>query len=112
MPYDESLALRIRKTLARRKNVVEKKMFGGVGFLISGNMCVGVWKENLVARVGLDKYEDSLAQPFVKKFDITGRAMKGWVMVEPGGIETENDLKQWVRLAAKFAGSLPAKNGE
>jgi hypothetical protein len=109
MPYDESLASRIRKMVARRKNVTEKKMFGGVGFLLNGNMCVGVWKESLIVRVGPDRYEEALTQRFVKKFDITGRAMKGWIMVDPGGVETDKDLKDWVQVAVKFVGSLPPK---
>ena len=77
MAYDESLAVRIRTALARRKNVEEKKMFGGVGFLLNGNMLVGVWKDSLIVRLGPDSYEDALLEPHVKEFDITGRAMKG-----------------------------------
>jgi len=84
-------------------------MFGGIGFLLGGNMCVGVWKELLIVRTGPDGYEDALDQPHVRKFDITGRVMTGWVMVAPGGLETDEDLKAWVKLAAKFAASLPEK---
>jgi TfoX N-terminal domain len=84
-------------------------MLGGVGVLLGGNMCVRVWKEYLVVRVGPDGYEEALGQPFVKKFDITGRAMKGWVMVDPGGTETDDDLKDWIRHATKFVGKMPAK---
>ena len=109
MAYDERLATRIRNILVRRKNVTEKKMFGGIGFLLGGNMCVGVWKEFLVVRVGPDKYDDALAKPFVKKFDVTGRAMTGWIMVDPGGTETDADVRDWVRRAARFTSTLPPK---
>ena len=87
MAYSESLADRIRQTFARRRGIIEKKMFGGVGFLLHGNMCVGVWKTSLIARLGLDQAESALNEPYVEEFDITGRPMKGWVMVEADGIE-------------------------
>lgn len=109
MPYDEAIAKRVRPLLSRRKGFAEKKMFGGVGFLLNGNMCCGVWKEFLILRVGADLYQSSLAEPFVREFDITGRAMTGWVMVEPEGFADATDLKTWVGKAASFAGSLPPK---
>lgn len=84
-------------------------MFGGISFLLNGNMCCGVWKEFLILRVGPAAYEELLAQEFVRQFDITGRAMTGWVMVEPPGFADPADLKSWVDLAALFAGSLPPK---
>ena len=108
MAFDESLAARIRDALARKKGVVEKKMFGGVGFLLHGNMLVGVWKESLVARLGPDQGEAALKQPHVKDFDITGRAMKGWVLVGPEGVEDDDELSGWVQRAVKFVGMLPA----
>ena len=77
MAYDETLAARIRQSLARNKNVENKKMFGGIGFLLNGNMLVGVWKDSLVARVGADEYEHAVVEPHVKEFDITGKSMKG-----------------------------------
>lgn len=109
MPYDDSLAERIRPLISRRRGAAEKKMFGGVGFLLNGNMCCGVWKKSLIARIGLAAYTSALEEPFVREFDITGRPMRGWVMVEPGGITDNEDLKNWVTRAAKFAGSLPVK---
>src|SRR5476649_1929772 len=87
MPFDESLAGRIRVALARKKNIEEKKMFGAIGFLLNGNMLVGVWKKSLIVRLGPDGYEDAQLEPHVKEFDITGRPMKGWVLVEPAGVE-------------------------
>jgi TfoX/Sxy family transcriptional regulator of competence genes len=109
MAFDESLAERIRQRLARRKNVEEKKMFGGVGFLLNGNLLVGVWKNSLIARLGPEEGEEALKEPHVKEFDITGRSMKGWVLVEPSGVEGDDQLTDWIQRAAKFVGTLPAK---
>ena len=106
MSYDESLAARVRKLLSRRRDFAEKKMFGGVGFLRNGKMCVGVWKEFLIVLVGPDAYSAALAEPFTKKFDITGRAMKGWVMVLAEGVADGDDLKAWVERATRFVASL------
>src|SRR5438105_4060341 len=108
MAFSESLAARIRDALARKKNIEEKKRFGGIGFLLHGNMLVGVWKNSLIVRVGPDSYEDALLEPHVKEFDITGKPMKGWVLVEPESIE-DDQLKDWIERAIKFVGKLPAK---
>jgi TfoX/Sxy family transcriptional regulator of competence genes len=107
--FDETLAERIRTCLARRKNVEAKKMFGGIGFLLNGNMLVGAWKDSLIARVGPDAYEDALLERHVKEFDITGRPMKGWVLVEPEGVEGDGQLTGWIEQALRFVGTLPAK---
>jgi TfoX/Sxy family transcriptional regulator of competence genes len=78
MAFGESLAARIRQRLARRKNVEEKKMFGGIGFLLHGNLFVGVWEDSLCVRLGPDQAEEALLEPHVKEFDVAGRVMKGW----------------------------------
>ena len=109
MAFDETLAARIRQHLARRKGVEEKKMFGGVGFLLHGNMLVGVWKDSLIARLGPDEGDLALLEPHVKEFDITGRAMKGWVLVGPEGVEGDEQLGGWIERATKFVKTLPAK---
>ena len=109
MAYSETLAERIRKRLARRRKVEEKKMFGGIGFLLKGNMCVGVWKDSLIVRVGPEQYEDALRESFVSEFDITGRAMKGWVLVAEEGVEDDDQLQDWIECAVKFVRKLPAK---
>lgn len=109
MAFDETLAERIRECLSRRKNVEAKKMFGGIGFLLNGNMLVGVWKESLIARVGPDGYEDALLEPHVSVFDITGRPMKGWVLVEPEGVEDDEQLNEWIQRTLQFVETLPAK---
>jgi TfoX/Sxy family transcriptional regulator of competence genes len=109
MAFDETLAARIRLALRRKKNIVEKKMFGGVCFLLNGNMLVGVWKDSLIARLGPDQGEDALLEPHVKAFNITGKPMKNWIMVEPEGVEDDEQLKNWIQQAVKFVGNLAAK---
>jgi TfoX/Sxy family transcriptional regulator of competence genes len=109
MAFDETLAARIRKALSRKKGIDEKKMFGGIGFLLNGNMLVGVWKDSLIVRLGDEQGEDAMLEPHVKPFDITGKAMKGWAMVTPEGIKDDDQLKGWIQRAVKFVGKLPAK---
>lgn len=109
MAFDESLAARIRDALARRKNVEERKMFGGICFLLNGNLLVGVWKDSLIARLGPDEGEAALLEPHVKVFDITGKPMRNWVLVEPEGIEDDDQLQAWIDLATKFVRMLPRK---
>ncbi len=109
MSYDETLADRIRPLLARRKQLTEKKMFGGLGFLLNGNICCGAWKEFLILRLGDDAARQVLAEPHARPFDITGRAMRGWAMIEPAGWQDEAKLRRWVKWAADFTSELPAK---
>ena len=78
-------------------------MFGGVCFMINGNMCVGTWNGSLIVRLAKELHDQTLAEPHTKPFDITGRVMKGWALVEPDGIKSDEDLSAWVRRAAKFA---------
>ncbi|MFO0912758.1 MAG: TfoX/Sxy family protein [Pirellulales bacterium] len=109
MAYSEPLASRIRRELIGQKAIVEKKMFGGVGFLLNGNMLVGIWKDLLIARIGPEAGRQALDEPFVREFDITGRPMKGWVMVEPGGLAEPGALASWIDRARQFVSQLPAK---
>jgi TfoX/Sxy family transcriptional regulator of competence genes len=109
MAFNEALAERIRQGLARRRNVEEKKMFGGIGFLLNGNMLVGVWKDSLIVRLGPEEGDVALLEPHVKEFDITGRAMKGWVLVAAAGAENDEQLGSWIQRALNFVGKLPAK---
>jgi hypothetical protein len=109
MPYDHDLAQRVRDELGQLPELVEKKMFGGVGFMVQGNMACGVHSDNLIVRVGPDNYRAALGQPHTRPFDITGRPMSGWVMVAPKGCEAASDLRKWVRQGMVFALSLPAK---
>lgn len=109
MAFDEALAGRIRQRLARRKNVEERRMFGGIGFLLSGNLLVGVWKGSLVVRLGQKEGEEALKLPHVKEFDITGRPMRNWVLAGPEGVETDDQLQGWIQRAVQFVGKLPVK---
>jgi hypothetical protein len=84
-------------------------MFGGVGFLLHGNMLVGVWKDSLIARLGPDDGARALTEENVRPFDITGKAMKGWVLVEPEGIESDEHLAGWIQRAVEFVSALPGK---
>jgi len=109
MAFDETLAARIRDALARRKNIEEKKMFGGICFLLNGNLLAGAWKDALIARLGPDEGEAALREPHVRAFDITGRPMRNWVLVEPEGVEDDDQLKAWIERATKFVRALPTK---
>ena len=109
MAYDEGLAQQIREVLGEQPGLVEKKMFGGVGFMVHGNMACGVHKDALIVRVGPEGYEKALARPHTRPFDITGRPMKGWCMVTSDGYESDDALKGWVQQGVDFALSLPAK---
>ena len=110
MAYDEKLVGRVRKVLARGKALTEKKMFGGLTFMMQGNMCCGVTKnDDLVLRLGPERSEQALKQQHVRSCDFTGRRLKSMVIVEPAGYTTDSSLRKWVKQAADFASSLPAK---
>ena len=109
MAYDEQLAERIRGQMAPIQGSVEKRMFGGIGFLIGGNMACGVNRENLIVRVGPEQYDAALAEPHVRPFDMTGRPMKGWIVVAPDGCATEADFGSWIQRGVAIAQSLPEK---
>ena len=106
---DEELIERIRSLMKRRKGCSEKQMFGGICFMINGNMCAGPWKGSLIVRLDKRQHEQTQAEPFVRPMDITGKVMKGWAMVEPEGIASDEDLKAWLDRAVQFARSLPEK---
>ncbi len=109
MSYDEKLAKRLSRLVAKRNDFYEQKMFGGVGFLLRGNMCFGVYKEFLILRLGPDQAAKAMKKSHTKPFDITGRAMKGWLMVKPQGVSSAVALKRWVDQAIDFVAQLPAK---
>ena len=108
MAYNLNLAERIRSQLDGVP-FVEKKMFGGVGFLLNGNMACGVNKDNLIVRVDPEKHATLLKKPHTKPFDLTGKPMKGWLLVEANGVKTEKQLSAWVKEGVEFASTLPAK---
>jgi TfoX/Sxy family transcriptional regulator of competence genes len=108
MAYDLKLAERIRTHLAGVP-VVEKKMFGGVGFLLNGNLACGVNKDDLIVRVDPEKHDALLKKPHAKPFAITGKPMKGWLLVDPKGCKTDEQLSTWVKQGIEFASTLPPK---
>ncbi len=109
MPYDEQLVGRVRGVLAKKRTVAERKMFGGLTFMLRGNMACGVENDRLMVRVGPDAYDDALGQPHAQMMNFTGRPMKGFVFVEPAGLKSDKDLEAWVQRGVDFAMSLPAK---
>ena len=110
MAYDEGVAERIREQLAEQPFVVEKKMFGGIAFMLHGNMCCGVVGEELMARVGPSAYADALSAPHAREMDFTGKPLTGFVYVAAEGFESDEDLRAWVQRGITFALSLPAKD--
>ena len=109
MAYDEGLAERIREQLTDVSAVTEKKMFGGLSFLVRGNMACGVIGTDMVVRVGKEQYSQAMQRPHSREMDFTGRSMKGWVYVGEKGYESDEDLADWVKLGVNHALSLPAK---
>jgi TfoX/Sxy family transcriptional regulator of competence genes len=110
MAYDEEFASRIRAQLAGADGVAEKAMFGGLAFLLHGNMAVGVMSGGeLMVRVGPDATDEALSRPHTRRFDMTGRPMKGWILVDREGVQTEDELGGWVDRGVAFARSLPPK---
>jgi hypothetical protein len=109
MPFDDALAQRIRKRLGKRPGLTEKKMFGGIAFMLGGNMACGVHGQDMIVRLDPDETAKALSEPHTRVFDLTGRPMKGWILVESDGVATDAALGRWVGIAAKYAESLPAK---
>ena len=109
MAYNEKLSQKVQALLLQIPGMKSKQMFGGIGFLLHGHMACGILQDDLIIRVGPDGYEDALALPHTRKFDITGRAMKGWVMVSKAGCSSDQDLSTWVQRGLSFAASLPKK---
>jgi TfoX/Sxy family transcriptional regulator of competence genes len=109
MAYNAQLLERIRAILSSRKDVVEKKMFGGVAFMVGGNMACGPHGDRLLARIGDAATAAALAEPHVKPMDFTGKVMKSFVAIVPEGMITDAQLRRWVELAAAYAASLKSK---
>lgn len=109
MAYDQELAERIRAVIGNPASLTEREMFGGVGFMIHGNMAVGVIENDLMVRIAKDQTDQLLAEPGARVFDFTGRPMKGWLLVGSKGFSTDQAFEQWVRRGVEYALSLPAK---
>ena len=110
MPYDQFLAERIRSFLKEHPTLVEKKMFGGVGFILNGNLACGVQGDDLIVRVGIENDAAALSEPYVRPFmPVPGKPMAGWILVAPEGTFTDQELEKWVRVGYRYAFSLPEK---
>lgn len=109
MAYDEELAQRIRALLAGRDDVTERKMFGGIAFMVRDRMAVGIVRDDLMVRVGPEAHDDAVARPHARPMDFTGRPMRGMVYVAPVGVADDADLARWVETGAGYAASQPQK---
>lgn len=109
MAYDEAFASRVRAALRRRKGISERKMMGGIAFMLNGNMCCGVNGKDLMLRLGNDGAAAALGEPHARPMDFTGKPLKSMVYIGPAGTKTDTDLRAWIDRAVKFAKTLPAK---
>lgn len=109
MAFDDKLAERIRKQLGKRRGLAEKKMFGGLAFLLNGNMCCGVHGQEMIVRLDPQQTDEALREKHTRIFDLSGRPMKGWILVQPKGLATEAALEKWVQVGVEYATSLPVK---
>jgi TfoX/Sxy family transcriptional regulator of competence genes len=107
--YNEELAARMREVLSGSRGIVEKKMFGGLCFLLDGRMICGVLKDDLIAKIGRENHERIAEQEHVRPFDFTGKPMRGMVYVAPAGLKTKKELSRWIEMAKGHAGTLPPK---
>lgn len=110
MPYDPGLAERLENILSGRPGFQLKKMFGGIGWMLHGNMCVGVYKDWLITRVGEEAAAKIFKEKYVKPMDITGKPMKGWAMIAPEGVAEDTDLQRHAGMAIAFVSTLPFKD--
>jgi TfoX/Sxy family transcriptional regulator of competence genes len=108
--YDEGLAERVRGLISARSDITERKMFGGISFMVGGNMAVGVTGDDLMVRLDPVDSDRALTEDGVRVFDMTGKPMKGWILVSPDRTSDEAGLSEWVEAGADYAASLPAKN--
>jgi hypothetical protein len=109
MAYDEGLATRVREVLGDRPGLAEKQMFGGLAFLLHGNMACGVRADDLIVRVAANDAETAMGEPGTRRFDLTGRPMKGWLLVDADGHAKDDDLRRWIDRGLAYASSLPPK---
>ena len=110
MPYNEQLATRIRETISWQKGIVEKKMFGGIAFMLKDKMFCGIVKDDLMVRVLEEHYEQALSEPHARPMDFTGKVMRGFVFVSPNGVNSPNKLAIWIEKGIDFALKSAEKN--
>lgn len=109
MAFDEGVAQRVREVLEEYPNVAEKRMFGGLAFMLNGHMCIGVIGNELMVRVGPEQYAECLELPHARQMDFTGQPLTGFLFIDEKGIEADKDLLAWVKRATRFVASLPPK---
>jgi hypothetical protein len=109
MHSDARLIARVEAATRGWRGLAPKKMFGGMAWMLHGNMCIGIWHESLVVRCGPSHWADQLKRKHVREMDITGRSMKGWLLIEPAGVATSAGLKLWLKTARSFVATLPRK---
>ena len=109
MAFDDGLAERVRSSVLMLPDIAEKRMFGGLAFMVNGNLCCCVTDDELIVRVGADNYEAALRLPHVRKMDKSGRAMRGWVLVSGEGLAKDDDLEKWLHRGLTFVNTLAAK---
>ena len=109
MTYDKTLAQRMLVVLDLQPGLVIKNMFGGVAFMLQGNLACGVLKDEMIVRVGPQRHQQALSQPYTRPFDFSGHPMNGWIMVTPEGCKSDDEIQAWVQQGIDFALSLPAK---
>ena len=109
MAYSETLAERVRRLLARQRPVSERRMFGGLAFMVRGHMCCGIQGERLMARVGPELYDKALKWPHARPMDFTGKPIRGFVYVQPAGLKTAAQLRRWVSASVAYVRSAPPK---
>jgi TfoX/Sxy family transcriptional regulator of competence genes len=109
MAYDSRLAARVRKLIGARRSVAEREQFGGIAFLVNGNVACGIIGDDLLVRVGPERHDEAMKSGDARPFSLTGRPSKGWILVRAGGLRSAPALKRWVELGVSFAKSLPAK---
>lgn len=109
MAFSTSLAARVRQTLGHDRPLAEKRMFGGLGFLLRGNLLVAIWGTSLIVRVGALRAAEFMQDPFTRPFDVTGKPMKGWIVVDAEGLDTDVELAAWIERAREFVDTLPPK---
>jgi TfoX/Sxy family transcriptional regulator of competence genes len=109
MAYDEVLASRIRDRIGDHRALTEKPMFGGLAFMIGGNMAVGVHHDELMVRVGKDTHDEAVARPGARIFDLSSKPMRGWIVVAPAGFTDDDELDDWVERGRRYAEGLPPK---
>jgi TfoX/Sxy family transcriptional regulator of competence genes len=110
MAYSEALAQRIRSEIEGLPGLIEKKMFGGISFLLNGNMACGVIGDEMIVRVGVERHDEAMAYPTTRPFDMTGKPMAGWVVVSSDGLQDEQEVREWVRWGIDYASNLPPKS--